>query len=953
MEALLASGTVPGLSRERVIFLEGGLHAKPSLLRERLQEAIDGLDGEESISGVALLYGVCGRGLVGLKARSVPLFIPRVHDCISLFLGSDERYRREFEKTPGTFYITPGWYEEGLTPFGKQRKQLSPDPGMEESFQDYQKRYGEKNAQAIFRFYNSWQKNYQRSVYIDTGIDNERAQLYRDYAADFAREFDWAYQELEGSPRLIEKLLASDKGDEEILMVPPGAETVYDTRRRSLGSGSVHSTASTTSTGKKLRGGGADTNQEAMEAAEAQMAKIRYGLGIDAGGTYTDAVIYDLKERRLIQSGKGRTTPEDYTIGIAEAVGNMDPPLLKQAGMVAISTTLATNAIVEGKGRNVGLLMMHSGIFDPEKIENRPFALVSGRLDINGKELAPVDPDEIARIAREMIGRHQVEAFAVSGYAGSVNPAQELQVKAILEQETGLHVCCGHELSDLYNIYHRANTAVLNARIIPLLEAFLEDVITFLRSIQVDVPVLVVRGDGTLMSIHRAREVPVETSLSGPAASVSGAKFLTGLEDATIVDVGGTTSDIGTIRKGRVELQNKGSLVGRWRTHVRALDMSTLGIGGDSVIRLEKGELVVGPRRILPFCRLVSDYGYRGDLNQLSLAMDSYDLSSEPAIWYYLRREGKNAALFADPAGFSDLPQRDRRILDALHQGPMSRIELSRYLEMDHWMMVDMANLEKRGLVHRSGLTPTDLLHADGRLDLWDAPGARSLRDLYARLGGTTGEAFSRRVFDTIGRRLLQEFILKQLPDGDSIDRDHPPSLLSYLVGEDLETLSLRATFPHPLIGLGAPVPFFLEGIEKRAGLQVVIPPHAEVANAIGAVTSTISVESTATIIPLDEGGFGVRGIDRVMNFEEFEDADAYARKILEAEVLHLARQAGTASRAVAFEAEDSITKAADGSELFLERHLRARVTGAPDLSPLAAGALAAGALTGGTHAGN
>ncbi len=932
IEALVASGKLDGIDKEHIIFLEGGLHSKPNHLREVLQERIDRLEDEGSCTGIALLYGVCGRGLVGLKSRSLPLFIPRVHDCIALFLGSDARYRREFEKTPGTFYITPGWYEEGLTPFGKRGKPVSLDPSLSESFEGYRDRYGEKNAEAIFRFYNSWQKNYQRSVFIDTGIESEGkskraggggdSEIYREYARDFASEFDWDYQELQGSSRLIEKLAAPEKNDSEILMVPPGRVTIYDTRSKGLGVGAV-------SPGKERV---SDTPAPASEHREAELPNIRYGLGIDAGGTYTDAVIYDLQSKELIQSGKGRTTPENYTTGIAEAVGAMDPALLRQVGMVAISTTLATNAIVEGKGRDVGLIMMHSGIFDPEKIENRPFALVSGRIDINGKELIPVDPKEVGRIAREMVAKHHVEAFAVSGYAGSVNPSQELQVKEILEEKTGLHVCCGHELSDLYNIYHRANTAVLNGRIIPLLEAFLEDVISFLRSIEVDVPVLVVRGDGTLMSIDRAREVPVETSLSGPAASVSGARFLTGLEDATIVDVGGTTSDIGKISGGRVELQDKGSRVGRWRTHVRALDMSTLGIGGDSMIELEKGELQVGPKRILPFCRLAADFGYQADISALTAELDRYDKSSEILSWYYLRPEGRKGHSFKAKY---DLTDRDVKILERLKRGPLSRIELARELGYSHWMMLDLSHLEKQGFIRRSGLTPTDLLHADGRLELWDTSAAKALQSIFANLAKGSGEDFSSRVFDLISRRLLQEIILKQLPDGDKIDRQNPPSLLSYLVTDELESLTLQAHFPHPLIGLGAPVSFFLEGMEERAGLEVIVPPHAEVANAIGAVTSTISVSAAASIIPVDDGGFGVRGVDVVMDFEEFEDADRYAREVLKKEVLHLARDAGTASETVFFEVDDSITKAADGSELFLERHLTARVTGAPDLSPV------------------
>jgi N-methylhydantoinase A/oxoprolinase/acetone carboxylase beta subunit len=927
IEALLRSGEAEKIDPEKITILEGGLHTNPARLRKMLQQEIDRLEGDGDCSGIAVLYGLCGRALAGISARSLPLFIPRVHDCISLFLGSDAGYRREFDKNPGTFYITPGWYEEKLTPFASRGEQISLDPSLTESFEGYRRKYGKKNAKAIFAFYNSWRKNYRRSVFIDTGIEQEGGDnsTYRSYASDFAREFGWDYQELEGSSRLIRKLLEAERGDEEILMVPPGASTVYDTRGSSLVIGKNSSLSA-------FPGKRDSRISQSSRKDDEQLADIRYGLGIDAGGTYTDAVIYDFQKRAPLQSGKGKTTPQQYTIGIEEAVKEMDQKLLRRVGMAAISTTLATNAIVEGKGRSVGLIMMHSGIFDPKKIDTTPCALVSGRLDINGKVLDPVDPAEVRRIGREMAEKNRVEAFAVSAYAGSVNPVQELEVKELLERETGLHVCCGHELSDLYNIYHRANTAVLNARIIPLLEAFLEEVMTFLRQLGIDVPVMVVRGDGTLMSIERAREVPVETALSGPAASVSGARFLTGLEDATVVDVGGTTSDIGKITRARVELKDKGSLVGRWRTHVRALDMSTLGMGGDSMIGLEKGKLQVGPRRILPFCRLSTDFCYEADFSLIEPELDSCDRSSEALSWYYLlpERKGKGGA-----DGFtSSLQEKDLAVLDLLQGGPLSRIEIARDLSLGHWMMTDFSKLERLSLIGRSGLTPTDLLHGEGKMTLWDFSSARALCSLYGKLAGNSLEEFSRRVFDYIKRRLLEEIILKQLPEGEDREGVSSFPLLRYLVGDRAETVQFRAALRHPVIGLGAPVSFFLEGMSARAGVEIIVPPHAEVANAIGAVTSSVSVSTGARIIPVEEG-FGVRGIGRVMDFESFDRADSYAREQLSKEVLRLAKEAGTASQRVEFDVEDILTQAADGSEIFIERSLSARVNGAPDLVSL------------------
>ena len=104
----------------KVTYLKGGLHSEPNRLRTTLQETID---KETEAARIVLLYGLCGSGLAGLRAGKIPLIIPRVHDCISLFLGSDAAYSQEFRSTPGTYYISAGWYEEQVQPRGKNNKE--------------------------------------------------------------------------------------------------------------------------------------------------------------------------------------------------------------------------------------------------------------------------------------------------------------------------------------------------------------------------------------------------------------------------------------------------------------------------------------------------------------------------------------------------------------------------------------------------------------------------------------------------------------------------------------------------------------------------------------------------------------------------------------------------------------------------------------------------------------
>lgn len=166
-------------------FLPGGLHTRPDELRQHLQERIDRVSASFHGERIVVGYGLCGRGTVGLHARHVPLAIPRVHDCIALFLGSDEAYRRQFSRFPGTYYVSAGWIEEKAQPPQQQQQeaaiQCSPDCL---TLGQLVERYGAANADAIRTFLNSWQRNYQRAAFIDTGVSGPRRREVQRMLAD-------------------------------------------------------------------------------------------------------------------------------------------------------------------------------------------------------------------------------------------------------------------------------------------------------------------------------------------------------------------------------------------------------------------------------------------------------------------------------------------------------------------------------------------------------------------------------------------------------------------------------------------------------------------------------------------------------------------------------------------------------------------------------------------------
>ncbi len=272
-------------------------------------------------------------------------------------------------------------------------------------------------------------------------------------------------------------------------------------------------------------------------------------LGIDTGGTYTDAVLLD-EERGVLTSSKALTTRYDLSVGISEALGTaIRQSKLEKPGediqLISLSTTLATNAIVEGQGSPICLILIG---YSPDALEqaglgrimlNDLLVFVPGSHNQDGEEKELLN----LGLVRSAIEEHspRVAAFAVSGYCAGRNPEHENSVRRLIQKSCGLPVTCGGELTSNLHSTRRAVTAALNARLIPLLTRLIRAVEEILQRQNIQAPLMVLKGDGTLVSSRFAMTHPIETILSGPAASVVGSIFLTGEEDACVVDMGGTT----------------------------------------------------------------------------------------------------------------------------------------------------------------------------------------------------------------------------------------------------------------------------------------------------------------------------------------------------------------------------------------------------------------------------
>jgi N-methylhydantoinase A/oxoprolinase/acetone carboxylase beta subunit len=655
---------------------------------------------------------------------------------------------------------------------------------------------------------------------------------------------------------------------------------------------------------------------------------LKFGLGIDAGGTYTDTVIYDLIRDQTICKSKALTTKWDFTVGIHEALSQLNQEQLKQAEMVSFSTTLATNAIVEGEGQKVGMLIMPAyGRLDPGEIRYDPKAVISGKLEITGIEISPVDEMEVRRVVRRMVEKDEVKAFAVSGYAGSINPDHELKVKQIIREESGLFVTCGHELSGILNFKTRAYTAMWNARIIPKLVNLLADLENVLFNLGILAPVVVVKGDGTLMSATMAKERPVETILSGPAASVAGARHLTGLKNALVIDMGGTTTDTAVLEDGTVRTCETGSNVGGHKTHVKALQIRTAGLGGDSFIRWEKGLFTIGPRRVAPIAWLGAIYpGWERALDFFERHLDRYAVSTQNMQIIVQTGSPENLIL---------TPEEDK-ILALLKLRPFS---IDALVEQTGGLLrrnLKLERLEENFIIQRCGLTLTDILHTQGRFEQWNPDAAQRMCGIYAHLTTMHFPDMAKHLMNMAIERLTLELLKRQLDEEIDPEAIHTcrvcQTLVKNLLSGGNNQYAVRIDLKRPVIGIGAPVHFFLPQAAAALGVEAKLPKDADVANAIGAITSDIVIRRHVRIILNQEGGYLIEGLAGAHQFNELDAANAFARDELRAIVRRLARAAGTSSRSVQLKTEDKICTTADGIQIFIGRTIHAKLKGLPDL---------------------
>ncbi|MCQ4636873.1 hydantoinase/oxoprolinase family protein [Anaerovorax odorimutans] len=566
-------------------------------------------------------------------------------------------------------------------------------------------------------------------------------------------------------------------------------------------------------------------------------------LGMDTGGTYTDGVIVDSSKRSIICKAKALTTKEDLTIGIKNCIENLNFDRMEEISLASLSTTLATNAIVEGRGASVGLIYMGTEL--DEEVPAEISVKVKGRFDIMGHMQEDLDPAEIRQVLSGMKGK--VEALAVSGYASVRNPKHEKEIRRLADEILDVPVVCAHQLTSALGFHHRTVTAVLNGRLIPIIDELLKSTKKVLHEKNIYGTVMIVKGDGTLMTEAMAKERPIDTILSGPAASVIGGLALTGRKDGIVLDMGGTTTDIANVSEGSVKIKKEGAKVGGWRTRVRAVEISTFGLGGDSRICLDrKGNVQIGPQKVWPLCVIGKDYP------QLVHELQSFKWVGE--LKTYSQQEADCFMYVNGELPETASPQ-ERKILEKLQGGPHSLTYLARAIGEDP-ETIDLTPLVESGILARISVTPTDILHVQGRYNQWNRELSRAGVEILARRKEMPVNKFVNMVEKAIHVKMAMTCIQSAADfESEEFSFAESPEAM-YLIQAALKERQTSLLNPEiylrkSIVAIGAPAGAWTCDAGKLLNAEVVVPDNADVANAYGAAVGKVT-ETVELLISLD-----------------------------------------------------------------------------------------------------
>ena len=538
----------------------------------------------------------------------------------------------------------------------------------------------------------------------------------------------------------------------------------------------------------------------------------KYIIGIDTGGTFTDGVLMEAKSGKVVITAKRPTTHFQLAIGAGETLAALmgDSGIApEQVEHVAVSSTLATNSVVENRGARVAILVI--GYVKHFKLPVKAVLFVKGGHTIMGEEEQPLDVEYLVELIQNL--KNEVDAYGVCSAMSMKNPAHELVAEKAISMIDPKPVFCSHRISDIAGMQERAATAGLHAKLMPVMEEFVTGIGSALAEHKLRCPMVVIGGNGvTIESAQVVAEAGL-TVASGPACTAHfGASHIQG--DCLVVDVGGTTTDISMIENGVPRLADSGCQIGHWRTHVEAIDMHTGGVGGDSHVQVsENGEISLNSLRVTPISMTrhteqVANWLGCDDQSKLIIRQQNTAI--------------RRAATDELDALLDELLENsDRGSLATIKKKTgYTGITLDKKLEQ----------LSRKQLVFECGFTPTDALHVLGFIDFGNREEAAQAAEILGKAAGMKTKEFCQKVV-AMTEEKIENLIIDYV-----IQRFWGNSLAAFVSSRNAHpVLGVDFSIKIPIIGIGAAARYFLPQVAKNLGTTVNFPDNCEVGNAIGA----------------------------------------------------------------------------------------------------------------------
>ncbi|MDR0355525.1 MAG: hydantoinase/oxoprolinase family protein [Deltaproteobacteria bacterium] len=659
-------------------------------------------------------------------------------------------------------------------------------------------------------------------------------------------------------------------------------------------------------------------------------------LALDTGGTNTDVVLYEPESGVVLAEAKSATTHHDLGLGIVGALTALAAKtdlsaVSRRLRSVNLSTTLATNAIAEGYGHRVGLVMigLDSGQDLVRELLSKLPAVspifVDGGHDYYGRQDLPLDETALLRKVEE--AAPLVSAWAVSSFFSVKNPAHELRAQELIKTISDKPITLGRSLTGELGAMRRAATAALNAGLVVIVNRLLDAVAEALEKMNISAPVMVVKGDGGLVGEAWARARPIETVVSGPAAGLVGAMRLArgflsaGQKNLWVLDVGGTTSDLAYLKDGRPKVNIDGAKVGGWHTMVEAVDISTRGLGGDSLIEIDvDGEIAIGPRRVLPLCRL--EAMHPGSVVTAPNANNPY---FTPHLSFLIPNL---------PPG-PEMSEDETEILKMLRQRQGRPLLVSDYQNvcLKNGRLFAGLNALTHPAILASAFTPTDCMNVLGLFNCGPMEasflGAKSLAERQ-KIGV---EEFCRRVLNKMGQILAGDLATLALKS-EGLKREEGDLAADRVLGRILsgqkgELIDFSMTLKDPVVLLGAPAHVLAPFVAKYSKSVVVSPPGCHVASAVGAAASTVSLFRKADIVSLpDFSGFRAFLPDGLLDGQKLEEVVNKTVAHMTQYMNEMARLAGSSGDCfVVCDRTDREVRLNDGTRMVMGATLAFRVT--------------------------